>query len=268
MEIENIFIMKQPALGKRISELRKQKGLTQEELVEKCNVSVRTIQRIESGEVTPRSFTIKTILAALDEKLETITLDNVVEISKKQLTILQAAWIVGVIYFIIGFVEVIADYNLMIGETDFISKPIYVVVKIITALSFSILFIGFAEIGKVFNKRFITISSYLFIVIFILSCLYDVFDTNYSYEITSVSLVLKSIVFGVLQVLFGISLLSLQKQFIGVVITLAVLEILTGVFFTTVVGAPVAMFFLIPTILLEIIVVFMVYQKFKKELYS
>ena len=135
MEIENIFIMKQPALGKRISELRKQKGLTQEELVEKCNVSVRTIQRIESGEVTPRSFTIKTILAALDEKLETITLDNVIEISKKQLTILQAAWIVGVIYFIIGFVEVITDYNLMIGETDFISKPIYVVVKIITALS-------------------------------------------------------------------------------------------------------------------------------------
>ena len=58
--------MKQPDLGKKIAELRKAKGLTQEELVEKCNLSVRTLQRIESGEVTPRSYTIKIIFAALD----------------------------------------------------------------------------------------------------------------------------------------------------------------------------------------------------------
>ncbi|MGM0473729.1 MAG: helix-turn-helix domain-containing protein [Bacteroidota bacterium] len=39
--------MAQPELGKRIAELRKARGLTQEELVEKCNLSVRTLQRIE-----------------------------------------------------------------------------------------------------------------------------------------------------------------------------------------------------------------------------
>jgi transcriptional regulator with XRE-family HTH domain len=65
--------MKQPELGKKISELRKAKGLTQEELVEKCNISVRTIQRIETGEVTPRSYTVKTILAALDYDLDIIS---------------------------------------------------------------------------------------------------------------------------------------------------------------------------------------------------
>ena len=58
--------MKQPELGKKIAELRKAKGLTQEELVQKCNLSVRTLQRIESGEVTPRSYTIRIIFAALD----------------------------------------------------------------------------------------------------------------------------------------------------------------------------------------------------------
>jgi transcriptional regulator with XRE-family HTH domain len=57
--------MKQPDLGKKIAELRKAKGLTQEELVEKCNLNVRTLQRIESGEVTPRSYTVKTIFTAL-----------------------------------------------------------------------------------------------------------------------------------------------------------------------------------------------------------
>ena len=56
--------MKQPELGKKISDLRKEKGLTQEELVDLCNINVRTIQRIESGEVTPRSYTLKTILKA------------------------------------------------------------------------------------------------------------------------------------------------------------------------------------------------------------
>jgi transcriptional regulator with XRE-family HTH domain len=58
--------MKQPDLGKKIAELRKAKGYTQEELVEKCNLSVRTLQRIEAGEVTPRSYTVKVIFATLD----------------------------------------------------------------------------------------------------------------------------------------------------------------------------------------------------------
>ena len=58
--------MIQPELGKKIAELRKAKGFTQEELVEKCNLSVRTLQRIESGEVAPRNYTIKLIFTALD----------------------------------------------------------------------------------------------------------------------------------------------------------------------------------------------------------
>jgi len=49
--------MNQPDLGLKITELRQQKGLTQEKLAEYCDVSTRTIQHIESGEVEPRSFT-------------------------------------------------------------------------------------------------------------------------------------------------------------------------------------------------------------------
>ncbi|HET6822038.1 MAG TPA: helix-turn-helix domain-containing protein [Anaerolineales bacterium] len=49
--------MNQPDLGLKIAELRQQKGLTQEKLAEYCEVSTRTIQRIEGGEVEPRAFT-------------------------------------------------------------------------------------------------------------------------------------------------------------------------------------------------------------------
>jgi transcriptional regulator with XRE-family HTH domain len=55
--------MKQPDLGKKLADIRKLKGLTQEELVAKCNVTVRTIQRIEAGEVTP---TLRLIVEALE----------------------------------------------------------------------------------------------------------------------------------------------------------------------------------------------------------
>jgi len=58
--------MKQPDLGKKIAELRQAKGLTQSELAEKCNLSTRTIQRIESAEVSPRSYTVKMIFACLE----------------------------------------------------------------------------------------------------------------------------------------------------------------------------------------------------------
>jgi transcriptional regulator with XRE-family HTH domain len=58
--------MNQPELGRKIAELRKSKGLTQEDLVSKCNLTVRTLQRIESGVVTPRSYTIRILFTALD----------------------------------------------------------------------------------------------------------------------------------------------------------------------------------------------------------
>ena len=52
--------------GKRIKELRIKKGMTQEELAEKTEVSTRTIQRIENGEVDPRAYTLQMIAKALD----------------------------------------------------------------------------------------------------------------------------------------------------------------------------------------------------------
>ena len=49
--------MNQPDIGLKVTELRQSKGITQEQLAEYCEVSTRTIQRIESGEVEPRVFT-------------------------------------------------------------------------------------------------------------------------------------------------------------------------------------------------------------------
>jgi transcriptional regulator with XRE-family HTH domain len=56
--------------GELIRELRQKKGLTQEDLAAKTDISIRTIQRIESGEVDPRAYTLQSIAAALEVDFE------------------------------------------------------------------------------------------------------------------------------------------------------------------------------------------------------
>ena len=59
-------------IGQEIKKLRLDKGMTQEELAERTNLSVRTIQRIENGEVDPRAYTLQTIATALDVEFEVL----------------------------------------------------------------------------------------------------------------------------------------------------------------------------------------------------
>jgi transcriptional regulator with XRE-family HTH domain len=62
--------MYQPDLGLKVAELRQLKGFTQEELAERCEVSARTVQRIESGEVDPRAFTLRCLGRELEFDFE------------------------------------------------------------------------------------------------------------------------------------------------------------------------------------------------------
>lgn len=59
-------------LGKKIAEIRKSKGLTQEELAESAKVNLRTIQRMEAGDTTPRGNTLRSICEVLEVNLEEI----------------------------------------------------------------------------------------------------------------------------------------------------------------------------------------------------
>ncbi len=61
--------MNQREIGSKLLELRKKKGLTQEELAIRTGVNVRSIQRIEAGTVSPRVTTLKLIGAELDYEI-------------------------------------------------------------------------------------------------------------------------------------------------------------------------------------------------------
>ena len=58
------------SIGNKILEIRKSKGLTQEELAELAKLNLRTIQRIENNENEPRGNTLHLICDALEINIE------------------------------------------------------------------------------------------------------------------------------------------------------------------------------------------------------
>lgn len=65
-------VNRQNSIGKRVKEIRHAKGLSQELLAEISKTSLKTIQRLESGSNTPRSYTIASVAAALGTSVEAL----------------------------------------------------------------------------------------------------------------------------------------------------------------------------------------------------
>ena len=59
-------------IGKKIREIRKKKGLSQEDLAESAKLNLRTIQRIENNESEPRGKTLNLICEVLNINAEDI----------------------------------------------------------------------------------------------------------------------------------------------------------------------------------------------------
>ncbi|WP_299220973.1 helix-turn-helix domain-containing protein [uncultured Aquimarina sp.] len=280
-ETKNLKIMEQPALGIKISELRKSKGLTQEELVEQCNISVRTIQRIEAGEVTPRSYTIKTILSALDYDLEKIQTENskvtkefkkifLLEIDdEKEASFLtrqlNIAWISGIIYFLVGFVEIIVDYYRIEENEMVINQWLYIFLKIVLVTSIVLFTRGFVLTGKIFKNYLLKITAFMFIFITILFYGFDIISLyigDFDYHIVIGA---EAMTYGIIGILFGISVLRLKNALGTIATVTGIFEIITYAFMTTVLLSFVGLVFLTPTILLEIILLFKVCEMIKAK---
>ncbi len=67
-----------------LREGRLSKGLTQKELSERSNISIRSIQRIENGEIIPRSHTLKTLAGILE-----LSFDEFIKFARKQTITIQ-----------------------------------------------------------------------------------------------------------------------------------------------------------------------------------
>lgn len=164
--------MNQPELGNYIAQLRKEQGLTQEELVEKCNINVRTIQRIENGDVTPRSYTIKNILEALGKSIDDVFQKEAPSTSSTNLmynkTLLGWGTVAGICYLILSTV------NTFIGLSETFFEPVisiqaYVVSTIIEFVVATVFMIAIAHYGILNQNSLIKNAAYFaiaFLIVF------------------------------------------------------------------------------------------------------
>ncbi len=94
-------------LASLVKESRIAKGFTQKDLSELTNISTRSIQRIENGELTPRLYTIKTLSVALGfslEEIESETLAQESAITTVQKRILSVGSIIVILSLAWAFI--------------------------------------------------------------------------------------------------------------------------------------------------------------------
>ncbi|MCV9387328.1 helix-turn-helix domain-containing protein [Reichenbachiella ulvae] len=267
-------MMKQPELGKKISSLRKEQGLTQEELVERCNISVRTIQRIENGEVTPRPYTVKLLLETLGHDFNTIRqeaqgLQHYVdqflqffylseeEVDPKQAKAdLRTSFTLGLFSFILGFVEAGFDFNFWFDEFSSFTRGIYIMVKISALVAAVFFYRGFVIIGALQRNALLKIISLLLIASFTATIAYDIIAVGFDSINFDFVLGMEALTFGVLELAFGIALFRQGAQYGTTAKLSGVGEIVCGLCFLTFVLAPVGLVLLIPTMILELLLLY------------
>ena len=278
--------MKQPLLGKKITELRKQKGLTQEELVKRCNVTVRTIQRIESGETTPRIYTIKTILNALGLDYEKVfereynegKFDKILRFFPSNLNeVLNVSFIAGIVYFVLGFVEMgyyATSFFDLDSQTNWSNLPIknygsysdngiYIFIKIISIISFSLLMRGFVLVGSYYKNYLVELMAFVMIIMHIIFEISEIVSINFENSLVEFIMISKAVTFGVIMIFFGVGLLRLKSHLGNLPKITGILEIITGVCFATVFLSVFGLIFLTPLELLELLLLYKVASKIR-----
>lgn len=264
--------MKQPELGRKILELRRQKGLTQEELVDQCNINVRTIQRIEAGEVMPRSFTLKTILNVLGEELENLEQPehpqrenfDFYEI-KSSIFHIKLAWICGIVYFLSGFVEFAVDYARFYENEQILSKGAYISMKFIVMIAYIYFMWGFVLSGQIFNNYLLKIGAFFLIGTTILFYGYDMASLYFDGFYVEYVLVTQSIFCGIGSLIFGFALMRLKNPLGKIPEIAGGLKIASGILFILVFMAWLGYLFLIPAVFLQIILLYKIEEFLKNK---
>jgi transcriptional regulator with XRE-family HTH domain len=271
------MVMKQPDLGKKLTELRKAKGLTQEELVQKCNINVRTIQRIEAGEVTPRSFTVKVILAAMDYSLSDIKVEEAANQTSapsaerlsntpnNQLTIkyLTAAWMFGIVYFVMGFFEGAAEYVRFEKNEMLFTIPVYIAVKLVCIISFVFFQRGFFALGDFYNNYLLKVTSIVLIAMHVLLGFHDIVSVFYDAEERLAVLIGAAVTYGGVGVVYGVSLRRLELHVGRSAEVAGFLEIGAAIFFFTVIFGFIGEMILVPAELIQILILFKALEMIK-----
>lgn len=271
--------MEQPQLGTYIAQLRKEQGLTQEELVEKCNINVRTIQRIENGDVTPRSYTIKNILEALGKSF-----DEVYQGSNKNeqveqnvatdanynynYTTLITAGIAGIVLFICSQLMTTSDVMYSFSNDHLITQTTYTILGCISMISAVVLFLGVYHIGQIRANSLLKLSAILAMILNVCATTFLIFYIDYNASFKSsaeIALGIAVVVMtGIAYIMLGAGYLAQRKEEEGIDRYMGFIALLAGGMIITIILAPLALLFIILFDIIQIIYLIKNADKSKK----
>jgi transcriptional regulator with XRE-family HTH domain len=262
--------MQQPELGRRLTALRKERNLTQEELVEKSHVSVRTIQRIEAGEVLPRTITVKILLEALGESYESFS-TNQTQVMETQKSILPTtnrntllvAVLAGAVYLVSEIILGTMDIAWFTDnrEWGFRMDAIYTSLTIVMVISFALFARGFIALSIVFENTLLKVAAYLLVVVTVGKGILDVSSLSVeNIESVWIFYAVIAVVMGAVGIVFGVSLIRLQDGMGELARIAGILEIVIGCLLITVVLFFITYVILVPTVVVEILVLYRGYE--------
>ncbi len=259
-------MIQQPELGKRILALRKAADITQEELKDKCHVSVRTIQRIESGTVTPRLSTIRILIAALGENPgdwqppETPKIDKIIkriflvgaqedELRKT----FQPAWICGIVYLLLFLISV--GINALPEDLALRTPLTLVSVYVFMIATFAGFMRGYIALSRLFEIHLLKFSSYLHVIFVALALIADMLEVSFeSLEgFSGVFSFFSLILIGTTSIIFGLGLIRLQDGMGRLARVSGRLEVAFGISYLSIVLSFLGLILLGPVLVLEIV---------------
>jgi transcriptional regulator with XRE-family HTH domain len=267
--------MQQPELGRALTALRKEKNLTQEELVEKSHVSVRTIQRIEAGEVMPRVSTVKILWNALGENYDsfstktqnTVATKNETPNGNSKNTLLIAVF-AGAIYLVVEIMLGALDiaWFLQEGDWQWWTNMAYIALTVMMVVTYFLFIRGFLVLAQVFENGLLKIGGYLLIAgavglaILDISSLAtdDVESLWIPYSAACVSL-------GAMSIIFGVALIRLQDGMGELSRFAGLLEIVVGCAMITVVLFFIGFVVMVPAVIVEILLLYRGYEYLSKS---
>ena len=275
--------MKQPELGIYIAQLRKEKGLTQEELVERCNINVRTIQRIEAGEVSPRSYTIKNILEVLGKSFDEVYSGTKEGQTSKEVessamkysfnnSLLLFSGIGGVILFICYYLMTINDVFHSFTQDNILPESSYTALGVVSIITVVLFYTGIYHIAQIKNNSLLKFSSILAMIINVISSILLITVIDYDSNLISPRDILFGIFVivasGITYLMLGAGYLSQRKNEEGLAKYLGFVGLIAGGFMITVLLAPIAIVLMLIFDLGQIILLFRNLSQSKKSINS
>lgn len=164
--------------GLIIKELRIKKGLTQEELAERTELSARTIQRIENGEVDPRAYSLQMIAKALDVDFSYFVEDESTEAKEKKAK--DNLFTLGLVHLsgmFLLFIPTILIWNSKKNKVEGITDHFNDVISFQLTIWLVFILPGLLMYYFLRMNNFINKIPYMICVVFIFGALFSIYNT-------------------------------------------------------------------------------------------